>query len=595
MRAVLLVLLLLPPSGCRDREPSSLAGPEAAASGLLLMEDITYLRTEAAADVRVPIFRLQEHDAEKVFADFTQLAPANGAVESFADGNRLVSRQGDETLEVHRSSGGVWFADDSRLWNPRTCPVLPELRELGEIFVPRHHAEGSAERTMAERALDFTQIVRELVQDSSQLRLVYTGGASHAAVFDVDTQSELQRCQLDTQLNIAVQVRAQDPSGKPHYLPVVGGGGKFNITFGEGGDVISFSGVWRPVRAGQLEWASVEPPVPAEDPTHSFLAYYAPPAPIQTDVLCPVWVQRPVSSEGGMLGRLVMTPASSHPWCEGLERSLRETGEAAEEPSGQEPVLTPHSPDWQARAYWMEVHRDALTNGMNPQGFLKTLSASCGSALPCWSTTGFAEAQALRSHWIQRESQEIDTVDLVFFTGHAGHDGWSLWPDSPSDLDAGHIISRDTAPPADPDGQRWGNQRLRWLIIAACGPLQDSRLISGGGSAGTRWHTAFDGLRQLLGYAAVSFDHPEEGALFVRHSLEGSRNVHAWFRAAREVQPLWNGAEPPNGPRIWVGGILAREQGAGADAFEDRLTDPPASTGQIPRAGLQLVLIWTTT
>lgn len=116
------------------------------------------------------------------------------------------------------------------------------------------------------------------------------------------------------------------------------------------------------------------------------------------------------------------------------------------------------------------------------------------------------------------------------------------------------------ASPESP-GDLWGNTDVEWIVIAACGPLQDDSL-NGGGNVFDRWRGVFDGLHSLMGYAAVTYDNTEEGRKFVQYAKGGYPLIDAWFRAAQEVQPSTNadatfpgGWPAPNGPNIFAAAI----------------------------------------
>lgn len=116
-----------------------------------------------------------------------------------------------------------------------------------------------------------------------------------------------------------------------------------------------------------------------------------------------------------------------------------------------------------------------------------------------------------------------DNTDIVFFTGHAGGNGFSFCSESDDTL-----LRFDDA--------RWGNDHdLEWLVIAACGPLQAS---TGGRSWSDRWGPAFDRLHLLLAYATTSYDNESEGRKLARYLTKSSPlDVRrAWVQTATDVQ-----------------------------------------------------------
>ncbi len=127
-----------------------------------------------------------------------------------------------------------------------------------------------------------------------------------------------------------------------------------------------------------------------------------------------------------------------------------------------------------------------------------------------------------------------DNVDMLFFTGHAFSDGWQA-------ANAYYGYSKSYG-----DGWvgrnevRFGNQDLEWLIIAACGPLQEYGALDA--SSAARWLPAFDGLHLMLGYSTVSDDAPGEGYTFADNLIRRNMLVRdAWVDAAMTHQDWYTG------------------------------------------------------
>ncbi|WP_437594475.1 DUF6345 domain-containing protein [Sorangium sp. So ce1000] len=115
-----------------------------------------------------------------------------------------------------------------------------------------------------------------------------------------------------------------------------------------------------------------------------------------------------------------------------------------------------------------------------------------------------------------------DSVDLTFYTGHANGNGF-MFCSAMND----RVLQFSDA--------RWGNSNLEWMVVAACGPLQDD-----GGAWRYRWSGAFDGLHLLMGYATESFDDTTEGSKFAGYLLDDASPApvrEAWVTTAIEVQP----------------------------------------------------------
>jgi hypothetical protein len=137
-----------------------------------------------------------------------------------------------------------------------------------------------------------------------------------------------------------------------------------------------------------------------------------------------------------------------------------------------------------------------------------------------------------------------DNVDLAFYTGHAGANGWTS-----TEIDATYSYSwTDMVRNTDPI--RFGDGDAEYLVIAACGPLQPTD--AQGRSASTRWKPMFHGLHLLMGYATTSVDNTIEAKTFFQGLVGTSttpevRVTLAWQRAAIASQPSdvqWAWASP---------------------------------------------------
>ena len=123
----------------------------------------------------------------------------------------------------------------------------------------------------------------------------------------------------------------------------------------------------------------------------------------------------------------------------------------------------------------------------------------------------------------------VDEVDALFYTGHAGANGFTF----PSSQDDGFLHFNEASTTGTNDG--WGSTDLEWLVIAACGPLQKN---NGNNDAWyDRWGDAFDGLHMMMAYANVSRDNVREGTIYANALINGKKVREAWIKAATKVQP----------------------------------------------------------
>ena len=172
----------------------------------------------------------------------------------------------------------------------------------------------------------------------------------------------------------------------------------------------------------------------------------------------------------------------------------------------------------------------------------------------------WGDANAWKSDWDANDDSWVDSADFVFYTGHASLNGWLLVTPGTQNL-VQLTPSVVGSVPANP-GDKWGQQDLEWIIVAACRPLQYDILARGGGDVLTRWEGAFDGLQTLMGYGTITFDNTDEGRKVVQYSQEGTPVIDAWFRAAQEIPPSTNGQSTPDGPTVWVGAMYVTKPGA---------------------------------
>lgn len=490
--------------------------------------------------------------------------------------DRLVARSGSIAVEQDRISGGIWAADQARLWNVSESPSLvPEDRAYnmaGELLggldaLPGF--EGDSPFVLTRLGLGGTQIATR-------------------------SNGRRTRHQLDVQVRHGVAVRNPGVDGEPELLPVVGGGGKFVLTLGDGGRPVAYQGLWRPSDDQEIvealdateaaeRFAALMKGVEAGD-ARSFLAYYCAPVSAEQRLLTPVYVFSSDIVVGGkrVPGRLVTIPAT-------------ELGPQMPEPKPQPPrkrqpgrldrLATQRSAravnPSEAGTSWIGLSGGLAGSQANAQGFVDGLAADGWNINFNWG-----DGNAWESDWRRNDDTWVDAADFVFYTGHADRNGWVLASPDDGSLTFGEV----GAAPATP-GDLWGGQDLEWVVVAACGPLQDELLAAGGGDVLARWDGAFDGLHTLMGYGAITFDNTEEGDRLVKYAKQGTPLIDAWFRTAQEIQPSTNGAGAPDGPDVWVGAMWVTKPGA--DPRSDHLWGH-GSVSPDPTSPTALTCMWTT-
>jgi hypothetical protein len=553
----------------------------AAAAGLAVLAaggECTREEALGSQPETLPIFELAAPDTaarpDSLFSAFGISGP------SVRRGDRLVKKTGTWVGEMFVASGGVWLADTTRLWKPSACPAaLPD---------------SSAALAVTDTRVDTAALLGRSLRNA--FRIVKRTAPTLAAWYDVRARSRID-CEIHRQVSYDVEVRLL---GTDRFLPVVGGGGRFTLVLGDSARTLAFSGVWRPVvRVASSERLISLAAVDSQFRSYarglrvaSFtrtLAYYSPPAAESARLLYPVWVYSgtaivgddtvqmrsitlPATRAGSApppIAAPALRPPSAHPPAGAVTVKDELDGPGTERGS------------FEAGAEWVTSLAGAQ---LNAGGFLAALDPKK------WQTNfNWGGAAALRSDWDQNDDTWVDAADFVFYAGHASQEGWHLSPGINVLLKYGVVRS-----PHDVTGDRWGQQDLEWMIIAACGPLQDPRVTPGGtgritvtsatGAASAnsvfeRWAPAFDGLHLLMGFASISYDSNAEGRTVVKYAREGTL-VAAWLRTAKELQPKG----------VWAAVMYA--VGPNGSALNDHLWGVAGGVSPDFRPPTMLVVIW---
>ena len=493
----------------------------------------------------------------------------------------LKSRNGSIEIDVGR--GGVWASDDTRLWRfdptsgkKRALPAKALAKRLGHDLLERH---------------------KVLPEIAAPFRLKPTNVTGAMTAYSSGDGAPQEVIQEDATVQMDIEVDVSDLGLKKKALPIVGGGGRFGVVYGDAGRLQSFRGVWRPP-VGKPEYHEVTAQekadevfrsMTAEVPVTAFsseLAYYSAPAFSDQDLLYPVYVYSGIATYQGVRVpmRKVLIPATeigpmpnqgprqaprkddSKPMIRALPADFKlEPGsplpagiavnrrlmqskrlkfndlfvEGAVGSSmtlnsnlsiGKLNELTALLGFYSAGTSWIGLSGGLGGSQNNAKGFVDELAAIGWNIRFNWG-----DGNAWESDWRRNDDQWVDAVDFVFYTGHANADGWVL---ATPDDDFLHFT--ETAGAAD----LWGANNAEWIVVAACGPLQD-QIVGSGGNVLDRWRNAFDGLHILMGYAQVTYDNEEEGKRLAQYSKAGATIIQSWFRTAQEIQPsdpIWAGA-----------------------------------------------------
>lgn len=525
--------------------------------------------------MKVPVYRLEPAslDEGRLVELATRLS-AKSSAELSERGNRLVARAGDLELEQERSSGALWASEPEKGPRPFDKVALPEERKV---------------RSQAKKLLSEMQLIPTFASGEPFRLVELPLGGTFAAIRRGGKRTDRR---LDAQPRYAVEVAG--PDGE--FAPVIGGGGRFALSFGHEGRIIGYRGTWRSA-IGEAETAEAIGQEEAEDrfraltesievsDVHSWLAYYAAPSYDAQEVLAPVYVfsSKVVLGRREVPMRLITIPATDFGPFPPKQESQpeRKPRKQSRSPSRRALAATASNP-FEAGTSWIGLSGGLSGSQANAQGFIDGLTADGWLANFNWG-----DGNAWESDWRRNDDTWVDAADFVFYTGHADMNGWTL-----AKPDDGSLVFNEVgAGPVSP-GDLWGQQDLEWVTIAACGPLQDEILAKSGGDVLARWDGAFDGLHIMLAYGAITFDNTDEGRKLTQYAREGKPLIDAWFRAAKEIQPSTNGSSAPDGPTVWVGAMYVIK--GSADPRLDHLWGH-GSVSADPRAPDTLVAMWSTT
>ena len=168
-----------------------------------------------------------------------------------------------------------------------------------------------------------------------------------------------------------------------------------------------------------------------------------------------------------------------------------------------------------------------------------------------WRCRDFGEYAAIEAHWNRLADGAIRQADLAGYIGHAAAHGMKFSPPDTAWLES--------------NACRFGD-RLKWIVIDGCGPLQDE-VAASGTSAFDLWARSFKGLRALLGFATTQEQNARQFPRAIEYSLKGQPLARAWFQAACECQ----GSGTNHGKPAWVAGLFAVD--GSTTTIDDRLAD----------------------
>ncbi|KAL8722719.1 MAG: hypothetical protein Q9225_000831 [Loekoesia sp. 1 TL-2023] len=497
------------------------------------------------------------------------------------------------TVEIDTLSGGIWTADNTRLWNTSLAKNPKHFERL----------QGGCQNS-ADRLIKKYHLVPKLDKDSPfTFELAGTSGTQLSREEGNANGADLKRESF--QLDVSVNYRAKITLPIHGSLPIIGGGGNFQFTFDDSNRLIGHHGVWRDVQGKGKEY----PIIPQNNSDAQFtratknltilsfnstLAYYSAPSGQVQNYLYPVYVYHSTAKFDNQTVELreTMLPATTFGTeIQGLDLNLdRGAPNATNKPEPTGPAKKRSGPKPKTSSGRTRAERRGLDDSSweygtewlgKPWGLSQTQANAAGlSSLLFDFLSGFfsggvrwtrrfdwGDNLVWESDWNRNDDIWVDTVDLMFYTGHANGNGWvTAAPDS-TFVDYSIVGTQPQNP-----GDLWGQLDMEWLVVAACGPHQDDSFIAGGGDAFQRWRGVFDGLHVFLGYGTVTADTALEGARLIKYARQGATIVDSWFRTAKEIQTsgvwvtaMWSGSSGQD--HLPGHGSIAADQPASAQRW----------------------------
>lgn len=484
----------------------------------------------------LPVFKVHANNAGEAGAvNLAQLlfGVTNAHKSTTADKRHVItSTDGSKCVEFDTSSGGFWVADHSQLWNTALKPTLVDEKTALHIA-----------QELAKNCTLLPEIKGPIKLSPGRIGGTFVAQESGAG------KTPRQQHQLDISVNYDITLLIQSPDSKtPIEVPVIGGGGKFQLTFGHGGKIIGYQGLWRDVDEAGTKQYNVIPKETADAhflaSTTSFnntldfnstLAYFSAPYGIFQEALYPVYVYdgtAMVGEEVIQLRRSYVPATEFGPVTTFASEPMPPRESAA--PAVRHRSLRPRTLDdvtLEAGTEWLGVPYGLTGTEKNAKGFRDQLAAGSG---PWHISFSYGNDLVWETDFSTSNDVYVDAVDFVFYTGHANENGW-VANEHGNGVRKMVDYSIVGTSPGDP-GDLWGQGDLEWMVIAACGPLQDEAFITGGGNAFDRWRGAFDGLHIMFAYGTVSGDTDDEGRRLILYAQEGAALIDSWFRTAKELQ-----------------------------------------------------------
>ncbi|KAI5850555.1 hypothetical protein DFP73DRAFT_539877 [Morchella snyderi] len=499
---------------------------------------------------------------------------------STMSGEIIVVRSADglKRLEYDTLSGGISATDTSESWNPTAGPPpnLPsdaEAMKLAMEIIERFGLKPSDKQLPPGI---------EITIESDR-----TSGTFVAHEFgDGAGGYTREQWRIDVSSFLDTKIKVPD---YPELIPVTGGGGRLLLVLGSNNRLLEIRALWREivdqrpyelmsqVEAEAIYIASAGALQDSVTIISSFVAYYSEPWGLPQNALYPVWV---------INGNAVLGPESISVRPQATRESSG-TGSSSQKSYGVPPPKRRSVPSrstqrrqsnddailFEAASEWMGAPYGLGLAENNAAGFRYGIQGT--APLGVYSYEKDNEL-VWESDFVSDDDEWVDSVDMLFYTGHANANGWMVA--DPATGDERFIDYSSFGVNPETPGDLLGQQDLEWLIIAACGPFQDELVNPGDGNVFDRWRGIFDGLHIMFGYASASLDTDGEGARFIKYAKEGETLINAWFRTAKELQ----------NSEVVVAAMWTD------DAFDDHLPGYGSVSSDNPLGSQERWVMWTT-
>lgn len=480
----------------------------------------------------LPVYKVQAAAAteEGAIKIATQLFGPDDYTSTYSLGRYIVfSYDGTKRVEYDTVSGGIWAADESELWNTeniqeQNLPTDADAIKMADALVKKFNLLPPEEGPV--------KISKGRISGTF---LAHEPGDQHG-------EYERKEYQLDVSVNYDITLSI--PCGSKEEYPIVGGGGKFQVTFGNCGKLIAYQGLWRDI-IGENSY-DVVPQAEADEEFlatvgylnntinfDSTMSYFSKPFGKFQKKMYPVYVYTGTAQVGNETVSIRPAMIQGSRYSEendtGDSRKSRSLAQRDGQPTPdkQDDGKLEAATEWLGSPYGLQLAED------NAAGFRDEIRASAGWAI----NYDRSNENVWESDFTTNDDSCLaDSVDFMFYTGHANRNGWlANEPGTTTGVRKMVNYASMGTMPGDP-GDLLGHQDLEWLVIAACGPHQDESFDPGAGNVFDRWRGIFDGLHIMFAYGTNSDDTRDEGSRLIMYSRQGYSLIDSWFRTAKEAQ-----------------------------------------------------------